>query len=63
MKALGDKPERIEVWKAEGENSFTYLCHKTDGARAKHQYNPGLVRANFDYSLFVSIEVRVTRAI
>ena len=62
-KALGDKPERIEAWKAGVENGFSYLCHKTDGARSKHQYDPGLVRANFDYpALLASIESRVTRA-
>lgn len=48
-KALGDKPERIETWKTGVENGFSYPCHKTDGARSKHQYDPGLVRANFDY--------------
>lgn len=62
-KALGDKPERIEAWKSGVENGFSYLCHKTDGARSKHQYDPGLVRANFDYpALLASIESRVTRA-
>lgn len=62
-KALGDKPERIEAWKAGVENGFSYLCHKTDGARSKHQYDPGLVCANFDYpALLASIESRVTRA-
>ena len=39
-KLLGDKLERIEAWKAGVENGFSYLCHRTDGARSKHQYDP-----------------------
>lgn len=62
-KSLGDKPERIEAWRAGVENGFSYLCHRTDGARSKFQYDPSLVRANFDYpTLLGSIEPRVTRA-
>lgn len=61
-KLLGDKPERIEAWKAGVENGFSYLCHRTDGARSKHQYDPKNVRSNFDYpALLASIESRVAR--
>lgn len=62
-KSLGDKAERLEAWKAGTENGFSYLCHRTDGARSKYQYDPSLVRANFDYpAALASIESRVSKA-
>lgn len=62
-KSLGDKAERLEAWKAGTENGFSYLCHRTDGARSKYQYGPSLVRANFDYpAALASIESRVSKA-
>lgn len=62
-KSLGDKAERLEAWKAGTENGFSYLCHRTDGARTKYQYDPSLVRANFDCpAALASIESRVSKA-
>lgn len=48
-KDIGDKSERLEIWKGKTENGFSYLIHATDNARHKHQYSCDEVRANFDY--------------
>ena len=48
-RALRDKPEYVEIWRGDRRNGYAYLCHRTDGARAKFQYDPGGVTANFDY--------------
>ena len=60
-KALGDKPERIEAWKAGVENGFSYLCHKTDGARSKHQYDPGLVDLLLGDDRRIALHIRCGR--
>lgn len=52
-KDIGDKPERLEIWKGNVENGFSYLIHATDNARHKHQYSCDEVRANFDYPTFI----------
>ncbi len=50
-KLLGDKPQSVEIWtgRAAEKNGFSYLCHRTAGARGKFQYPLDAVRANFDY--------------
>lgn len=53
-KEIGDKPERLEIWKGSVENGFSYLIHATDNARHKHQYSCDKVRANFDYPALIS---------
>lgn len=53
-KDIGDKPERLEIWKGSVENGFSYLIHATDNARHKHQYSCDEVRANFDYPALIS---------
>lgn len=52
-KDIGDKPERLEIWKGNVENGFSYLIHATDNARHKHQYSCDEVRANFVYPAFI----------
>lgn len=53
-KDIGDKPERLEIWKGSIENGFSYLVHATDNARHKYQYSCGEVKANFDYPALIS---------
>lgn len=50
-KLLGDKPQYIEKWNDKPNNGFAYLIHATAKAQSegKYQYDPGEVRANFDY--------------
>lgn len=48
-KALGDQPQYIEAWRGDTRNGFAYLCHRTKNSRSKHQYDPTMVRASFDY--------------
>lgn len=50
-KLLGDKPNYIEKWDNKSNNGFAYLIHATAKAQSegKYQYDPGAVRANFDY--------------
>jgi hypothetical protein len=52
-KDIGDKPERLQIWKNNVENGFSYLIHATDNSRHKHQYSCDEVRANFDYPAFI----------
>lgn len=52
-KDIGDKPERLQIWKGNVENGFSYLVHATDNARHKHQYSCDEVRANFDYPAMI----------
>ncbi|WP_322353815.1 Rep family protein [Paratractidigestivibacter sp.] len=62
-KALGDKPQQIAKWDNGVENGFSYLCHRTTNARDRHQYDPSLVWANFDYPAFLSdTEKQVVKA-
>lgn len=53
-KDIGDNPERLQVWKGNVENGFSYLIHATDNARHKHQYSCDEVRANFDYAELIA---------
>lgn len=48
-KALGDKPQFIEMWKRNEGNGFSYLIHATKNSINKHQYSPEEVKANFNY--------------
>ena len=61
-KDIGDKPERLQIWKNNVENGFSYLIHATDNARHKHQYSADEVRANFDYpALIKSVAQKVKK--
>lgn len=46
---IGDKEQYIEAWDNKSGNGYAYLVHRTKNARAKYQYDPSEVRANFDY--------------
>lgn len=48
-KALNDKPQYVQAWRGDKRNGYAYLCHRTDNARSKFQYDPADVVANFDY--------------
>ena len=48
-KQLGDKAERVEVWKGNSGNGYAYLVHRTQEARHKYQYDPSEIIANFDF--------------
>ncbi|MBD5549181.1 MAG: hypothetical protein HDQ97_17645 [Lachnospiraceae bacterium] len=48
-KALGDKPQYLQMWKGKAENGYSYLIHATDSSISKRQYSPEEVTANFDY--------------
>ena len=48
-KALGDKPQYLQIWDDGIANGFSYLVHRTENAKNKYQYNPDEVKANFDY--------------
>lgn len=48
-KALGDKPQYLQIWDDGIANGFSYLVHRTENAKNKYQYNPSEVKANFDY--------------
>lgn len=48
-KALGDKPQYLQIWDKGIANGFSYLVHRTENAKNKYQYNPDEVKANFDY--------------
>ena len=48
-KALGDKPQFIEMWKGKVENGYAYLIHTTKYSINNHQYSPTDVIANFNY--------------
>lgn len=62
-KEIGDKPQYIEKWDDAYENGFSYLVHRTAGAKHKYQYDPNTVRANFDYPAFLDqIEKRTKKA-
>lgn len=48
-KLFNDKPQYVEVWRGKIENAYSYLLHRTSGAKNKHQYDPKDVIANFDF--------------
>lgn len=47
-KLFDDKPQYLEAWKGNFNNSISYLIHATSGAKGKHQYKASDVVANFD---------------
>lgn len=51
-KKLGDKPQYVQAWEGNANNGYAYLVHATNKARkeVKHQYDPGVVIANFDFA-------------
>ena len=51
-KKLGDKPQYVQAWEGNANNGYAYLVHATNKARkeGKHQYDPGVVIANFDFA-------------
>ena len=52
-KALGDKPQQIQVWDDRADNGFAYLLHITKGRKNARQYDPKTVIANFDYGALI----------
>lgn len=48
-KLLGEKPQAFEIWNDKTANGFAYLCHRTEKAKSKYQYEPSKVKASFDY--------------
>ena len=62
-KAFGDRPQYVQAWPNGVENGFAYLTHRTDNARAKYQYPPEAVKANFDYAAWLAKQTQqVARA-
>lgn len=41
--------QTITLFKGNVGNLYSYLCHRTKKARNKYQYDPSIVKANFDY--------------
>ncbi|OEG21334.1 hypothetical protein BCR24_07660 [Enterococcus ureilyticus] len=39
----------FEAWKGDVNNAYSYLVHQTTDAKDKFQYEPEIVKANFDY--------------
>ena len=59
-KALGDKPQQIQVWDDRADNGFAYLLHITKGRKNARQYDPKTVIANFDYqALMKKLQIEV----
>lgn len=48
-KLFNDQEQYVEVWKGKIENAWSYLLHRTNGARSKFQYSPQDVVSNFDF--------------
>ena len=49
-------------WKGDSKNGYSYLIHKTEHSRDKHQYELSEVRANFDYpQMMLSIAQEVEK--
>lgn len=58
-KKLGLPPQYINKWDGDQEALFAYLCHRTSGAKARFQYEPADVEANFDYASWLAkVEAR-----
>lgn len=41
--------QTITIFKGKIGNLYSYLCHRTKKASNKYQYDPSIVKANFDY--------------
>lgn len=62
-KLFKDEGQYVQVWKGKIENAWSYLLHKTNGAKNKYQYKPDDVTANFDFKKEIKkIEDRVKRS-
>lgn len=62
-KKLGLPPQYINKWDGDQEALFAYLCHRTSGAKARFQYEPADVEANFDYASWLAkVEARYKAA-
>lgn len=48
-KLFKDEPQFVEIWKGKIENAWSYLLHRTNGAKSKFQYSPQDVVSNFDF--------------
>lgn len=49
-KLFKDEPQFVEIWKGKIENAWSYLLHRTNGAKSKFQYSPQDVVSNFDFA-------------
>ena len=49
-KLFKDEKQYVQIWNGRIENAWSYLLHKTSGARSKFQYSPDDVTANFDFA-------------
>ena len=49
-KLFKDEEQYVEVWKGKIENAWSYLLHRTNGAKSKFQYSPQDVVSNFDFA-------------
>ena len=49
-KLFKDEKQYVQIWNGRIENAWSYLLHKTSGARSKFQYSPADVTANFDFA-------------
>lgn len=57
----GVEPQYVEIWGSgprNKANAFSYLVHRTDGARGKYQYDPSKVVASFDYPSWIAEQSR-----
>lgn len=62
-KLFNDQEQYVEVWKGKIENAWSYLLHRTSGARSKYQYSPDDVTSNFDFAKEIKkIEDKVKRS-
>lgn len=54
------QPNFFEAWSGKVNNAYSYLLHRTEEAKEKHQYSPDEVIANFNYSeLIEKIESKI----
>lgn len=49
-KLFNDENQYVQVWNGRIENAWSYLLHKTNGAKNKFQYKPDDVTSNFDFA-------------
>lgn len=62
-KLFKDEDQYVQVWKGKIENAWSYLLHRTSGARKKYQYSPDSVVSNFDFKKEIkSIEDKVKQS-
>lgn len=62
-KLFNDENQYVQVWNGRIENAWSYLLHKTNGAKNKFQYKPDDVTSNFDFAKEIKkIEDKVKRS-